>query len=211
MSDFKVPRSHCEQHSESDKQVSYSEGATSHPGGWFKTTHWTVVLDATRGDSTQARVALAKLCQTYWYPLYVFVRRRGLSSEDAEDLVQGFFARLIEKDYLKKVDSERGKFRSFLLTALKGFLANEWDRANCQKRGGGRQIVSLDAKTTESRYVAEPMDEATPEKAFERRWAITVLDQVLNRLEAEFSDAGKGRLFDECIDVEARKQRTKRV
>src|SRR2546428_9985996 len=104
---------------------------------WFKTTHWSTVVHAGDGDSPQANAALARLCQTYWYPLYVFVRRQGQSPEDAQDLVQGFFARVFEKAYFKDADRDKGKFRSFLLTALKRFMANERDRANCQKRGGG--------------------------------------------------------------------------
>jgi RNA polymerase sigma-70 factor (ECF subfamily) len=164
---------------------------------WFKTTHWSVVLAVRNNDPVHAQAALAKLCHVYWYPLYYYVRRRGYSSPDAQDLTQEFFARCLEKDYLLAAERERGKFRSFLLLALKRFLSNEWDKARCQKRGGGLEILSLDAETTESRYVAEPADEMTPEKAFERRWAMAVLEQVLNRLEADFSEAGKSELFNE--------------
>src|SRR6266705_2775390 len=165
--------------------------------GWFGTTHWSVVLLAGQAQSTQADAALARLCQTYWYPLYVFVRRQGRNHEDAQDLVQAFFARVLEKNYFKDAEREKGKFRSFLLMALKRFLANEWDRAIRLKRGGGQTIISLDEERTEGPYVVEPTDDASPEKAFERRWALTLLDQVLKQLEAEFADAGKATLFAE--------------
>jgi RNA polymerase sigma factor (sigma-70 family) len=163
--------------------------------GWFKTTHWTMVLNASRRDSPQASAALANLCQTYWSPVYSFVRRSGHGPEDAKDLTQEFFFRLLEKEYLKALDREGGKFRSFLLVVLKRFLANEWDRANRQKRGGGRQIVSIDEWNTELRYLNEPADNRTPETVFERRWALAVLEQVMNRLQAESSGAGKAELF----------------
>jgi RNA polymerase sigma-70 factor (ECF subfamily) len=169
----------------------------SERNGWFQTTHWTQVVMAGRSDSTRAQAALTKLCQTYWYPLYVFVRRQGQSPEDAQDLVQGFFLRLLEKRFLADVDPAKGRFRSFLLIALRRFMANEWDRANRLKRGGGCEIISLDETTTEQRYQAEPADEMTPEKAYARQWAITLLEQVLQRLEAEFTAAGKQALFEE--------------
>jgi RNA polymerase sigma-70 factor (ECF subfamily) len=164
---------------------------------WFWTTHWSQVLLAGQPDSTRARQALGNLCQRYWYPLYVFVRRQGQGPEDAQDLVQGFFARLLEKNYLKNADPERGRFRTFLLVALRRFMANEWDRANRLKRGGGRAIVSLDEQDTEERYKAEAVDEMSPEKAYERQWATVVLRRVLEQLEEEFSSAGKERLFTE--------------
>src|SRR5260370_3900103 len=134
--------------------------------GWFGTTHWSVVLLAGQAQSTQADAALAKLCQTYWYPLYVFVRRQGKNQEDAQDLVQAFFARVLEKNYFKDAEREKGKFRSFLLMALKRFLANEWDRANRLKRGGGRTILSLDVEESESSYCLESSAAAAPEKAY---------------------------------------------
>ncbi len=173
---------------------------TSVGDGWFKTTHWSVVLNAGRGDSPEATAALAKLCQTYWYPVYAFVRRLGNSPENAKDLTQEFFLRVIEKNYLKDVDCETGKFRSFLLVVLKRFLANEWDRANRQKRGGGRQILSLDEQDTELRYLTEPVDDRTPEKLFEQRCALAVLEQVVSRLQAEMTEAGKAELFRELKD-----------
>lgn len=154
-------------------------------------------MAATAGDSTQARRALEHLCATYWYPLYAFVRREGHGADDAQDLTQEFFARLLEKNWLDAVDRERGKFRSFLLAAMRHFLANEWDRARRLKRGGGQVILSLDAESAESRYALEPADPATADRIFERRWALTLLEQVLNRLRKEFAGAGRGKLFDE--------------
>lgn len=178
----------------------HSTGSMEQNAGMFTTTHWSVVLDAGRGESPQASAALARLCQIYWYPVYIFVRRLGHGPEDAKDLTQEFFFRLVEKDYLNGLDRETGKFRSFLLVVLKRFLANEWDRANRQKRGGGRQIVSLDEVDTELRYLNEPVDNRTPEKLFEQRWALAVLEQVINRLQAEMAEAGKAVLFRELKD-----------
>jgi RNA polymerase sigma-70 factor (ECF subfamily) len=165
--------------------------------GSFTVTHWSVVLEAARRGSVESDAALAKLCQTYWYPLYTYVRRLGHTAEDAQDLTQEFFARLIEKNYLRSADRAKGRFRSFLLIALKRFCANEWDRANRRKRGGGQQIVSLNEENSETRYLAEFSDKMTPERAFENRWAITLLDHVLKQLEAEFTKAGKGKVFEE--------------
>src|SRR2546426_2760734 len=160
---------------------------------WFVTTHWSVVLAAGRTDSTHRRAALEKLCRTYWYPLYAFVRRLGHSPHDAEDLIQGFFAQCIEKNYLHTADRQKGRFRSFLLIALKRFLANEWDRARTRKRGGDRQIISLDA---EQRYASEPASTLSPDKLFERRWALTLLENVLAKLKAEQLEAGRGAIFE---------------
>jgi RNA polymerase sigma-70 factor (ECF subfamily) len=162
----------------------------------FATTRWSLVVAAGQGDSPDARAALATLCQTYWYPLYAYVRRHGHGAEEAQDLTQEFFARLLEKDYLHDADRQRGKFRSFLLTAFKHFLSKERDRANALKRGGGRQPLSLDLPAGEQRYRLEPTDEATPETIYERRWALTLLDQVLARLRDEFLAAGKGVFFE---------------
>jgi RNA polymerase sigma factor (sigma-70 family) len=170
-------------------------GRTPRSDAWFRTTHWTVVLEAAQRDSAQADGALARLCETYWYPLYTYIRRLGHSPEDAQDLTQEFFARFVEKDFLKSLVQEKGKFRTFLLMTLTRFLANERDRANRLKRGGGRQIISLDAQDTESRYRAEPVDDMSPEKAFERRWAMTVVDKVMAQLGVEFSERGQAELF----------------
>jgi RNA polymerase sigma-70 factor (ECF subfamily) len=153
----------------------------------FATTHWSLVLAARDRASPQSRQALAELCAAYWYPLYAYVRRRGHDADQAQDLTQEFFARLLEKDYLRVVDRAKGKFRSFLLAALQHFLSNEYDRARARKRGGGR-VLSIDYLAAEDRYRLEPAHTLTPEKLFERRWALTLLDQVLVRLSAEWRD-----------------------
>src|SRR5512136_965615 len=162
----------------------------------FVTTHWSVVLTARRSDTTRAQAALARLCQTYWYPLYAYVRRRGYSPHDAQDLTQEFFARLLGQNWLAQADRERGRFRTFLLAALSHFLANEWDKARAQKRGGSIQLVPLQLDNAETRYGQEPADPLTPEQCFERRWALALLDEVLNRLRQEQVAAGTGEMFD---------------
>ena len=170
-----------------------------HQAAWrFASTHWSVVLAAGQRQSSESGEALATLCRVYWYPLYAYARRRLPRPDDARDLTQEFFARLLEKEYLQAADPRRGKFRSFLLTAFKHFLAKERDRANAQKRGGGRQPVPLDFQAGESRYLLEPADHATPEALYERRWALTLLDEALARLRQEFTGAGKAKLF-ECL------------
>lgn len=165
----------------------------------FAETHWSIVLSARRGgDSTRGADALARLCETYWYPLYAFVRRQGHSPHDAQDLTQAFFARLLEKNWLAGVDPAKGRFRSFLLASLKHFLANEWDKSRALKRGGGaHQFVALDAATAESRYALEPVDNTTADRLYERRWALTLLDSTLARLRDEMTADGKARLFEE--------------
>ena len=162
----------------------------------FVTTHWSVVVTAGRSDTTRAQAALARLCQTYWYPLYTYVRRRGYSPPDAQDLTQEFFARLLAQNWLAQADRERGRFRTFLLAALSHFLANEWDKARAQKRGGSIQLVPLQLDNAETRYGQEPADPLTPEQCFERRWALALLDEVLNRLRQEQVAAGTGEMFD---------------
>lgn len=165
--------------------------------GRFKTTHWSVVLACSREDDTrQAQDALAKLFQTYWYPLYAYVRRRGYGEQDAQDLVQAFCLHLQEKHTLAKVDPQRGKFRTFLLTSLQNFLANEEARARAQKRGGGREMIFLDAEDARERYRLEPRHNLTPEAIFETRWAHAVLEETLAGLRADFIERGKERLFD---------------
>jgi len=168
----------------------------SSPGGRFAATRWTVVLAAGQAPSPQAGRALEELCRTYWYPLYAYVRRRGYEVHEAEDLTQEFFARLLAKNYLGDVDREKGKFRSFLLASLKHFLANEWDRARAARRGGGASHLSLDTQTAETRYRSEPADDLSPDRLLDRQWALALLDQVLGRLQAEFVEDGKGKLFD---------------
>lgn len=140
-------------------------------------------------------MALEELCRTYWYPLYVYVRRQTPTREDAEDLTQAFFARFLEKNYLAGLNSERGRFRAFLLAALKHFLANEWDRANRQKRGGGMSTVPLDWQTADTRYQIDPPDNLSPDKLYDRAWAVTVLERVLARLRDENAMEGKADLF----------------
>jgi RNA polymerase sigma-70 factor (ECF subfamily) len=176
--------------------MDYEPQETLAPGaGRFATTHWSVVLAAACDRDTLAQEALARLCKTYWYPLYAFVRCQGCSPQDAEDLTQEFFARLLAKHYLRDVDRSKGRFRSFLLAALKHFLANEWARARRLKRGGGQTLVPLDALSAESRYGREPADTLTPEASYERRWALTLLNQVLARLAGEQEAAGKQAQF----------------
>ena len=174
---------------------------------WFVTTHWSVVLAAGRGDSTKGRIALERLCENYWYPLYAFARRLGYSPHDAEDLVQGFFSACIEKNYFGAAEQGRGRFRSFLLIALKRFLANEWDKARAQKRGGAHVVVSLDGCTAEQRYALEPADNVSADKLYDRRWALTLLDRVVARLRDERAAVGKLDHFEqlkECITADGR-------
>lgn len=175
-----------------------SGGDAAAPAGMgrFATTRWSLVLAAGRRASPEADRALAALCGTYWYPLYAFARRRGLDAEEARDRTQGFFARLLETEGLAAADRSRGRFRSFLLASFSHFLANEWDRRRARKRGGGRPTLALDFASGESRYGSEPSHDATPERLFERRWALALLDRALGRLEAEYRAAGKADLFD---------------
>ena len=161
----------------------------------FVTTRWSVVLTAGHSDTAHALVALEKLCRTYWYPLYAYVRRRGQSPEDAKDLTQEFFARLLERNWVGRADQQKGRFRSFLLSALNHFLADEWDKARAQKRGGGQTPVPLQFDTAETRYGHEPVDNVTPEHTYERRWALTLLDEVLQRLRSEYEQEGRAEFF----------------
>jgi RNA polymerase sigma factor (sigma-70 family) len=162
----------------------------------FVTTRWTVVLEAAQADDSAAQNAMAELCRIYWYPLYAFVRRRGYAPHDAEDLTQGFFLALLEKDFLDGITREGGRFRSFLLTALKRFLANEWDRASARKRGGGCILLSLEGAEAEERYLLEPVDRSTPESLFHRRWALTLLEKVLDQLKHEFGRTNNLEVFE---------------
>lgn len=155
------------------------------------------MLAAGRRSTPQADVALEALCRTYWYPLYVYVRRQTSTREDAEDLTQSFFARFLEKNYLEGLSSDKGKFRAFLLAALKHFLANEWDRANRQKRGSGVALFSLDWQSADTRYQIDPADNLSPDKLYDRAWAVTLLERVITRLRQERDAGGKGRLFEQ--------------
>jgi DNA-directed RNA polymerase specialized sigma24 family protein len=161
----------------------------------FATTHWSVVVAAGDTKLPQANEALEKLCRAYWYPLYAYVRRKGYSAEDAQDLTQEFFARLLARNFLNVADRSRGKFRSFLLGSLEHFLAREWTKAHAQKRGGGRMFISLDEFDAENRYLREPAHELTAQKMFDRRWATTLLEAAMSRLRAECVANGKGDLF----------------
>jgi RNA polymerase sigma factor (sigma-70 family) len=178
--------------------MSHEAHPSSSAGGWrFETTHWSLVLAAADVGDTRGRESLVELCRIYWYPLYAFVRRQGQSPHDAQDLTQEFFARLLEKNYLGDVDCAKGKFRSFLLAAMKHFLAKQWAGAKALKRGGGCVLLPLDGLSAENQYLREPQDHATPEKLFEKRWALTLLDQVLKRLEEEYKTSGKQMLFEQ--------------
>ncbi len=167
------------------------------PEAWFVTTRWSVVLSAGRKDSPHADAALETLCRAYWYPLYAYVRRLGHSPADAQDLTQEFFAQLLACNWVAAADRKRGRFRSFLLLVFKRFLANQWDKARALKRGRRIQFVPLPLDTAETRYARdEPADTATPEQVFEKQWAFTLLDGVLQRLRAEYEQDGKAALFE---------------
>jgi len=166
-------------------------------GGVFPTTHWSVVVEAGRVHSPHAGTALEHLCRSYWYPLYAYVRRRGHGVEDAQDLTQEFFMRLLQSPFLSRADRAKGKFRSFLLGALEHFLAKEWRRTHRQKRGGGKQFVSLEEGLAEERYRADPAEELTAERLYNQSWALTLLEQTMSALRLEWGAAGKGRLFEE--------------
>ena len=161
----------------------------------FVTTRWTNVLLAGRKSSPQADVALEELCRCYWYPLYVYVRRHGHSKEDAEDLTQAFFERFLQKNYLGSLSAERGRFRAFLLASLKHFLANEWDRAGRQKRGAHATHLSLDWRDADTRYQLDLRDDLSPDKLYDRAWAVALLEHVVKRLGDECVAEGKAESF----------------
>ena len=169
-------------------------------GSGFVSTRWTVVLSAGDPSSPRAATALEALCRAYWYPLYAYVRRRGYSVEDAEDLTQAFFGRLLEARSIATADRDKGRFRAFLLTRLNHFLADDWDRRTAQKRGGGQWVVPLDAETAETRYRLETVDLRSPDRLFEHHWAVTLLERVFERLRQEYAAKGKATLFDELKD-----------
>jgi DNA-directed RNA polymerase specialized sigma24 family protein len=162
----------------------------------FATTSWTAIA-AAQSESAEAREALEKLCSAYWFPLYAYVRHRGYSPADAEDLTQGFFYFFLSSNRLRVVDRAKGKFRAFLLATLKGYLANQWTAGRAAKRGGGKIILSLDEETAEHRYIHEPVSKQSPEAEYERRWASEVMQHALTRLESDFAKAGKQSLFNE--------------
>lgn len=166
----------------------------------FKTTSWTVVLAAKDEQSSVSRAALATLCETYWRPLYSYVRHRGHGVEDAQDLTQSFFARFLEDSYLKDVAPDRGRFRSFLLAALRHFLSKEWDKQRARKRGGGQSRLPFDFSDAESRYALGPSHGLAPDVLFDAEWARAVIESALEQMRAEFAAAGKGQTFEalEC-------------
>lgn len=168
------------------------------------TTHWSLVLSAQDKDSPDALQALETLCRAYWFPLYAFVRRQGHSPHDAQDLTQEFFARVLERGYLKSATQEKGRFRTFLLVALKHFLANEWDRQHAQKRGGFVPVVSIDQELAESRFAAEPAHQLQPDILFDRQWATTLLERTMKQLHEEYVTSGRARLFELLRDGIAR-------
>jgi RNA polymerase sigma-70 factor (ECF subfamily) len=161
----------------------------------FPTTRWTLVVSAGDPNRKEARSALAYLCENYWYPLYAYLRRRGYPVDQAQDLTQEFFMRLLEGRYLDRADQEKGRFRSFLLTSLKFFVADEEDRQRARKRGGGT-VMPLEFSSGEQRYQREPAHDETPERIFERRWALSVLDRVVERLRNEFAHHGRPERFE---------------
>jgi RNA polymerase sigma-70 factor (ECF subfamily) len=162
----------------------------------FATTRWSLVLAAGSGRSEQADRALAELCADYWYPLYGYVRRRGYEAEDARDLTQAFFAKLLEKNDLNAADPSRGRFRSFLLTSMKHFLTSEWRRQATWKRGGDVELVSIDYEDAEKRYRVEPANRLTPEAIYERHWALALLDHAVDDVRKQYISRGKSELFD---------------
>ena len=161
----------------------------------FATTRWTLILSAADAGSSQQDAALATLCETYWHPVYGFIRRSGRNPDDARDLTQLFFVRVLEKGFFGEADRSRGKFRSFLFSSVRHFLANQHDYAVAQKRGGGAPILSLEFDDGERRYSLEPADDVTPERTYERTWAATVLDTAMARVQAKYEESDRGDLF----------------
>ncbi len=170
--------------------------AQSRASAVFATTHWSVVLAAADSGTPGSEAALSALCQAYWFPLYAHVRRRGHDAESARDLTQGFFAELLAHKTMAQADRNRGRFRTFLLAALDHFLHHAHRDAQALKRGGGREFISLDALEAENRLALEPADERSPEREFDRRWALATLEQARRRMREQFCQAGKAELFD---------------
>ncbi|RYD78825.1 MAG: sigma-70 family RNA polymerase sigma factor [Verrucomicrobiaceae bacterium] len=172
-----------------------SPSSTVSPNGRFEATQWSVILAAGGDDSLQVRDALERLCSAYWYPLYAFLRRMGHSAHDAEDLTQGFLTDLIHRRAIAKALPEHGRFRSFLIASLKNYLSHQRERESAQKRGGQQVHLSLDAVTAEERYKMEPVEGVSPADLYDRRWALTVLDNALSQMRLECEQTGKGALF----------------
>jgi RNA polymerase sigma-70 factor (ECF subfamily) len=164
---------------------------------WFTTTHWSVVLAAGHGAGEERARALERLCQTYWRPLYLYVRRRGYGPDDAQDLTQEFFRGFLERNAVERADRARGRFRTFLLASLQNFLAKEWRKANTAKRGGGQPMLSLDTDSAEAQYRTSRVEELTPEKAYEKSWAVATLEEAMVNLQNEYQRSGKGELFEQ--------------
>ena len=169
------------------------------PRSEFATTSWTLIRAAASDSGKKSHPALATVCRIYWRPVYAFIRRNGHEPDQAQDLTQEFFARLIEKNYLEEADQARGKFRSFLLSSVKHFLANENDRVRAVKRGGRHRIVSVDTAEAEGWYVPATADEVTPERLFERRWALTLLERVMSKLRQQYAESGKAAHFESIV------------
>ncbi len=182
---------------QSDLTSEHQTSASTTPGDIFATTHWTVVLAAGKRHTPQSNHALEELCRTYWFPLYAYVRRRGHTKEDAEDLTQAFFARFLAKNYLEGLSAERGRFRAFLLASLKHFLINEWKKSQRLKRGGGEKLLSLDWQTADTQFQVASTAEPSPDKAFDREWALALLAKVIERLRAECETGGKSKQFEQ--------------
>jgi RNA polymerase sigma-70 factor (ECF subfamily) len=175
----------------------HSSEQTSAPGDVFATTHWTVVLAAGRRHTVQSDQALEELCRAYWFPLYAYARRKGHSREDAEDLIQAFFERFLARNYLDGLRAERGRFRAFLLASLKHFAINEWKKSQRQKRGGGEIVLSLNWSTADTQFQVASTAEPSPDKAFDREWAVALLGKVIQRLQSECEADGRGKQFSE--------------
>lgn len=180
---------------EPEPNVPPTAGASDPRPGQFPATHWSVVLAARKPDDRQAAQAMETLCRAYWLPIYSYIRRAGQSPDDAQDLTQAFFARVIEKNYVHQADRERGRFRSFLLGALKHFLADDWDRQQARKRGGGCTWLSLDDAEAETRYQLEATGDLSPDRTYDRRWALALMEQAMRRLEEEYATWGRREVF----------------
>ncbi len=175
----------------------HNRNSASSGAAQFATTRWSLVISAGHKSSPDSRRALGSLCEVYWYPLYAYARRRVSDTNEAQDLTQAFFAELLEKNYVGSATPSRGRFRAFLLTAFKHFLSKQWEKAKAQKRGGGRAPIPLDFESADSRYRIEPSSGLTAEQLYDRQWAVTLLGQIMERLENEFVQSGKTEQFAE--------------
>lgn len=174
-----------------------SENQNRSSGRVFATTSWSMVVQAATAESPESSFALADLCEAYWYPLYSFVRRKGYNREEAEDLTQSFFSELLDKKQLRVADQQRGRFRTFLLAALEHFVSKQWRAKNTLKRGGGSTTIPFDFQTADEQYSNEPFHEWTPQKIFERNWALAILSKTLDGVRKQYSESGKTEQFEE--------------